>query len=292
MAKRIAFATHEGFPNLTDDDRLAADALAKRGYKVEAALWTDLSANWSNYSAVVIRSCWDYHLKPDEFRNWLDRLEHENVALWNPYGVVRWNLDKSYLSDLQKQGVPVLDSVWIAEGANTDVVELMRNKGWRQAVVKPMISAAANETYLVIASGTKQSPPLNSILHKIKGGVIVQDFAEEIQKSGEWSLIFFNKQYSHAVIKRPQKGDFRVQRDFGGTAQPKEAPLRLVDQAQSILEGIEGDLLYARVDGIERDGQLFLMELELIEPHLFFEMHSQGAERFADALIETLSAKV
>lgn len=290
MVKRIAFATHNGFPTLTDDDQLAADALVKQGIKVDAALWTDSKVSWSNYSAVVIRSCWDYHLKSNEFRSWLDELEKKQAVLWNPINIVRWNMDKTYLNDLQEKGISVLDTIWLQNGEKNNLVDLMRQKNWKQAVIKPMISAAANDTETVSLDEAGQyQKDFEALLEK--GGVIIQDFAEEIQMCGEWSLIFFNKQYSHAVIKRPQNGDFRVQRDFGGTAHPMEAPLRLIDQAQSILDGIESNLLYARVDGIERDGQLFLMELELIEPHLFFEMHSQAADRFADALIETMSAK-
>jgi glutathione synthase/RimK-type ligase-like ATP-grasp enzyme len=291
MATRIAFATHDGFPNLTDDDRLAVEALKKHSIKVDSALWDDPAVNWSKYSAVIIRSCWDYHLKPDEFRSWLDKLQNEHVVLWNPFNVIRWNMDKTYLNDLHKKGIPVLASVWLTGGENISLHDLMLQNGWNQAVVKPLISAAANDTEtFTLDSALIRQKSFETLLQK--GGVIVQDFAQEIQTDGEWSLIFFNKQYSHSVVKRPQNGDFRVQRDFGGTAHPAEAPLRLIDQAQSILDGIQDELLYARVDGIDRGGQLFLMELELIEPHLFFEMHSQAAARFADALIEKLSTKV
>lgn len=290
MATSIAFATHDGFPNLTDDDRLAADALAKRGIEVDAALWNDPAVNWSSYSAVVIRSCWDYHMKPDEFRAWLDELESQRVVLWNPYRVVRWNMDKAYLNDLGEQDIPVLASVWLSRGEKADLGQLIRQKSWKQVVVKPAISAAANDTDIISLGRTgDHQKRFESLLEK--GGVIVQAFAEEIHTSGEWSLVFFNKQYSHAVIKRPQNGDFRVQRDYGGTAHPIDAPSHLIDQAQSILGAIDDDLLYARVDGIERDGQLFLMELELIEPHLFFELHPRAADRFADALIEKMSTK-
>ena len=286
--QKIAFATYDGFPGLTDDDRLAADALAQRGIAVEAVLWTDPSVGWSDYLAVVLRSCWDYHLKPDEFRAWLDKLENEKTALWNPYQVLRWNMDKNYLRDLQGQGVPVLDSVWLSRGTSTNLSDLMRQQGWQQAVVKPMISAAANGTEVFSFEQAREGQRgFEELLNT--GGVIVQDFAEEIQTSGEWSLVFFNKKYSHAVIKRPQIGDFRVQRDFGGTAQAIEAPKQLVGQAHQVIDRIDNDLLYARVDGIERKRQLFLMELELIEPYLFFELDQWAAGRFADALVEKTS---
>lgn len=287
MQKKIAFATYGGFPDLTDDDRLAADALARRGFRVDATLWADPSVVWSDYSAVVIRSCWDYHLKPDEFRAWLDELENRKVVLWNPHQVLLWNMDKSYLRDLQEQDIPLLDTVWLSGGEKADLRDLMQQKGWKRAVIKPLISAAANETGIVsLGEAGKHQMDFESLLKK--RGVIVQDFAEEVQTSGEWSLIFFNKKYSHAVIKRPQNGDFRVQRDFGGTAHAMEAPKYLIEQSKKVLETIKDDLLYARVDGLQRNGVLYLMELELIEPYLFFELNSQSTDRFASALEELI----
>jgi hypothetical protein len=290
MGAGIAFATHDGFPDLTDDDRLAVTALAKHDIEVDACLWNDPKVDWSSYSAVVIRSCWDYHLKPEEFRAWLDRLESQRVMLWNPYKVIRWNMDKTYLQVLQEKRIPVLSSVWLPRSQRVDLGALMRSQGWNQAVVKPMISAAANNTEVISLDGiSEHQKEFDSLLET--GGLIVQEFAEEVQTHGEWSLIFFNKEYSHAVIKRPRPGDFRVQRDFGGTTHSTDAPHHLIDQAWAILDMVEDNLLYARVDGIERDSQLVLMELELIEPHLFFEMHSQAADGFADAFTEILSAK-
>jgi hypothetical protein len=289
MTKRIAFATYEGFPNLTDDDRLAADELAERSIQVDPVLWSDPLVDWSHYSSVIVRSCWDYHQKPDEFRSWLEKLETENAVLWNPVDILCWNMDKTYLIDLQEQGVPVLESVWLSADEPTNLRDLMRQKDWGQAVVKPVISAAAANTQVVaLDRANDRQHHFESLLKK--GGVIVQNFAEEILSDGEWSLIFFNKQFSHAVLKHPQNGDFRVQRDFGGTAHPIDGPRHLIDQAQNALERINNELLYARVDGIERNGKLFLMELELIEPHLFFELDSQAAKRFASAFIE-LSSK-
>jgi len=146
MDTRIAFATSDEFPQLIEDDRLAVKALKKHGIHVEAALWTDPDINWSRFSAVVIRSCWDYHLKQEAFRIWLERLEQGGVTLWNPYETVRWNMDKVYLNDLQERGMHILDSVWLAKEGKADLNTLMQDRGWTKVVVKPMVSAAANNT--------------------------------------------------------------------------------------------------------------------------------------------------
>jgi glutathione synthase/RimK-type ligase-like ATP-grasp enzyme len=194
-------------------------------------------------------------------------------------------MEKTYLSDLQVKGVPVLESVWVSAADSASLKNLMQQNSWPKAVVKPMISAAAYNTEVVSLDAAEQHQEKFDHLRG-NGGVIVQQFADEIITGGEWSLMFFNKEYSHAVIKRPQNGDFRVQRDFGGTVHTAEAPAHLIDQARAVLDLVESDLLYARVDGIERGQQLFLMELELIEPHLFFEQSQQSAHLFASVLIE------
>jgi glutathione synthase/RimK-type ligase-like ATP-grasp enzyme len=290
MDTRIAFATSTDFPQLTDDDRLAARVLANHGIHVEAAIWTAPDINWSKFSAVVIRSCWDYHHKQGDFRNWLSKLEQGGVTLWNPYQIIRWNMDKVYLNDLQERGIPVLDLVWLEKNGKADLHALMQEKGWSRVVVKPMVSAAAHNTESIHLENASDYQWEFETLLSI-GGVIVQDFAQEINSAGEWSLIFFNKEYSHSVIKRPQDGDFRVQFDFGGKVDAAKAPDYLISQAQKIVNAVPGDLLYARVDGIERNRILTLMELELIEPHLFFELDSNAPQRFANALVHALAQK-
>jgi glutathione synthase/RimK-type ligase-like ATP-grasp enzyme len=288
-AARIAFAVSNEFPDLTDDDKLAADALRRRGCVVNAALW-DQPRAWSDYEAVVIRSCWDYHHRLDDFKAWLGALEAQGVMIWNPAEVMRWNMDKAYLSDLQDQGAPVLPSVWLPQGARADLAHILTEKNWQQAVMKPTVSAAADNTHSIAANDAMEAQPAFEQLLR-QGGVIVQQFAPEIQTQGEWSFLFFGGKFSHAVLKQPKSGDFRVQRNYGGTVKSAQPSPVLIEQAGRILNYVESDLLYARVDVIERDGELLLMELELVEPHLFFEQDPDAPQRFATALQERLAVR-
>jgi len=114
--------------------------------------------------------------------------------------------------------------------------------------------------------------------------VMIQEFLEVIRIGGEWSFIFFDGHFSHAVLKKPQEGDFRVQDDFGGTVFRQEPGECLIKQAEAILRVIDEVPLYARVDAIEIDEKLILMELELIEPVLFLEMNEEAPMRFAKAI--------
>src|SRR5678809_600523 len=119
--RRVALATYESAPDLAPDDRLLVPALERASISAEAAVWSDQSIDWGSYDAVVIRSCWDYHLRVAEFFTWLDRLESERVRVWNPPALVRWNADKRYLLDLARRGVPTIPTMIALRGRARDV---------------------------------------------------------------------------------------------------------------------------------------------------------------------------
>ncbi|MQC27269.1 MAG: hypothetical protein DWG76_07460 [Chloroflexi bacterium] len=279
--KRIAFATFERMPDVTDDDQLAVAALAARGVEALPAVWDDEAVDWAAFDGVVLRSCWDYHLKAEAFAVWLEGLEALGVPVWNPPDILRWNMEKLYLSDLQELGISVTPSVWLPRGAHVQLTDLLEDKGWGEAVVKPTVSASADNTRrMSLATAKNAQGGMEELLKR--GGVVVQPFLDEVKSKGEWSLIFFGKRYSHAVLKRPGDDDFRVQRHLGGSESAGRPPAGLIEQASEILEQVNDPVVYARVDGVEREGRLVLMELELIEPALFFMFDEGAADRFAE----------
>lgn len=262
----VALVTWSGLPQLSDGDRLLQRELQQRGVDAVPAVWDDASVDWTRFDSIVLRSTWDYHKRVDEFRAWLSRMS--TLPLLNRARVVLRNIDKRYLLDFQSIVPTVVSS---------DVHSVMRERDWPRVVVKPLVSATAWHTEVL----TLDSPPPAH-----PGPYLVQPFMEEVVRDGEWSFVFFDRQFSHAVLKRPASGDFRVQNDFGGTAEPCVAPPHLAAQARAFLAQIDGPLLYARVDGIVRDERLLLMELELTEPSLFLDLVPGAAARFADAIEE------
>jgi hypothetical protein len=117
---------------------------------------------------------------------------------------------------------------------------------------------------------------------------MVQPLVGEIERDGEWSLVFFTGRYSHAVLKRPRAGDFRVQREHGGTLESVDPEPSVIAAAARTIAAIPfGDAppLYARVDGCLVGGALLLMELEVLEPELFLRCAPESAGRLADALL-------
>lgn len=251
MLKRVALVTWRGLPDLAPDDRLLRDALVRRGIDARAEVWDDPRVDWRAFDAIVLRSTWDYHKRAEEFRAWIDALD--GLPLWNPPEILRWNIHKSYLLELESRGVPIVPTLLV--------------RGGEGFIVKPAVSATAFRTER----------------HAAGCDLLVQPFVPEIARDGELSFVFLGRAYSHAVRKRPRGGDFRVQPDFGGTVEPFDPPPGLIDQAARIAATLGRRWLYARVDCVVRDGRLMLMELEATEPSLFLD--EVLAERFADALV-------
>ena len=288
---KVALATCDRVPDLTEDDRLLLDELSRRGVSARPVVWNAAGTRWSTFDRVVIRSCWDYHLRLSEFLAWLDRVEADGVPVWNPAPLVRSNAHKSYLKDLKAAGLPVVPTAWLERGSSVDLGRLLRDRGWPEAVVKPAVSASAFKTWRVSAqeaAGGDAPRPLSELT--AQGDVLVQPFVKEIEREGEWSFVFLGGEFSHAVLKRPAAGDFRVQTEYGGSVLTEAPPDSALAEAQAVADYIRGPWAYARIDAVLAQGALTLMEVELIEPYLFLANHPKAAARLADAILTAISS--
>jgi hypothetical protein len=292
----IALATYAALPALATDEHPLVDELAALGVRAVPAVWDDATVAWNNFDAVIIRSCWDYHLRIDQFFAWIDRVSALGVRVWNPPAMLRWNSRKTYLHDLTIGGVRTVPTLWLAgDGARRSTLSLekiLQDTGWTNVVVKPVVSASAHETWRV----SRDEARVNRAIHDARlatlvagHGAMVQPFVPEIATDGEWSLLFFGGEFSHVVQKRAALGDFRVQREFGGTFETMSRPTpRVLDQAERALRSAPGEALYARVDGVILNGDLVVTELELLEPSLFLDAEAGAPARFAAAIAARL----
>lgn len=286
----IAFATSADHRNLTDDDRLAAAALEQRGARVMPAVWDDPSIDWATFDSVVVRSTWDYYNRADEFRGWIDSLERAGAPVWNPPALLRWNMEKTYLRDIERAGARIVPTAWLPRGSEGDVSSLLSGvlaeRGWKEAVIKPAVSAAAHRTWRVAQADV---PAMAGQLAESLSmcDVMVQPFMREIQERGEWSLLFFDGEFSHAVRKTPVAGDFRVQTTFGGQSVSDDPGTAVLEAARRVLSAVpmSSPWLYARVDGIETAQGFMLLELEMLEPSLFLSHSASGTARFAESIM-------
>lgn len=296
---RIVLVTFAGKPALTADDEALRDALERLRAMVDVRPW-DGDADWESYDRIVLRSCWNFHHRPTEFLAWVsDIRERCPGALRNTPALARWSVDKRYLEELAARGVDIVPTTWVtahaAGGAPSLAAIMDAQHATSGAVVKPAISATAHETWRIEpGDASAHEERFARLLAGAPSGVMVQPFLPEIL-GGEWSLIFIGGDYSHAVVKIPASGDFRVQHDFGGTVEAREPSATLIGDAQAALRAAADatgtcapEILYARVDGIERAGRLMLMELELIEPVLFFALGPRAAVRMADLIVKSI----
>ena len=259
------------------DDDLAIAPLNDLGIAVETVSWRQTERAWSDFEMVVIRTPWDYQSSPDEFLAVLETIE-SHTRLENPLDIVRWNLDKRYLREMETRGTRIVPTIWDATYNATEFDRWLSEFQTDEIIIKPTVSATAEHTYRL----KNYDASLESVFATRE--FLVQPFMPNIIAEGEFSLFYFNGEYSHAINKSPKTNDFRVQEEHGGIIteiQPDEIVTAL---GRETLATIGRDLLYARVDFVrDGEGNFCLMELELIEPALYLRMNEGAPERFAKA---------
>lgn len=261
-----------------------AAALIAAGATVDPVPWTE-AFDPSGYDLVMPLVTWGYHLDYDRWLDFLARAEAERWPMINPPGLLRWNGDKAYLAELARMGVPTVPSMVVESCCDADIEEARRRFESDWLVIKPPISASA--------SGTYRLGPLDDLPGESRGRpMIIQPLIEEIAVTGEFSLMLFDGNFSHAVVKRPSEGDFRVQPHLGGVTQPAGPPPGAIELAQAALAAAPAAATYARVDIIPDDnGVLRIMELELIEPALFLDHAPDQGAAFARAIMSAAQAR-
>ena len=280
--KRIGFITSSETPDIATDDRILLEELERLNITGVPAPWDSHNVDWKNFDLLLVRSCWNYHLHPEKFEAWLNSIAGKNVKMANPPELLLWNMNKYYLKGLMDKGVHIPESVWLTEQdfAPDALHDILLGKKWDRAVLKPCISASSFRTTIVTPLNARQEG--DKLVRSFpKGGMIIQKFIDAIPQQGELSLIFFNGEYSHAVIKQAKAGEFRVQQQFGGKARPASVQPGIVNAASNIISKLDTTPLYARVDGVAASNNLTLMELELIEPVLFLGHAPQAAKHLA-----------
>ncbi len=257
-------------PSLHADEAPFVAALGARGIDARPLVWGE-AALAADVDAYVVRTPWDWYHAPAEFDRFLAALPEGRT--FNAPSLMRRYLGKEYLARLEG-AVPTE----LVEGGAAEVRAAIARRGWPEAVVKPVLSANAHRTVRVGAGR-----PLAIEL----GRWLVQPFVAEVA-GGELSFVFFDGIFSHVVRKRAAPGDFRVQVEHGGTVALEAADPALVAQAARVLGTLGAAPLYARVDGVVVGGALRVMELEVVEPQLFFGLCAEAGPRLAAALARRL----
>lgn len=274
-----------------DEDQMLLKLFKDHNHEVELLVWDEPSVQWENYDCVIIKSTWDYFIgKIEKFYQWLELLKQKNVKCFNHPDTIKWNADKHYLLDIEKAGLKIVPTTIIEKDNKLNVDELLLKFNSEELVIKPCVSGAAMNTFRV----DKNIPAdvlaeINALL--LEESYLVQPLKKEILTEGEWSFVYFNQKFSHHLLKSGKENDFRVQHFWGGSINTPKYHDEMLMQANQYIEHFAKDTLYARVDAVWSNNQLELMELELIEPYLFFFTNDQSLENYYNAFIELYNSK-
>lgn len=281
---RIAFLSMHSLEDFVCDDELTIPLLNEKGISVEAVDWR-AETDWSQFDLVIIRSTWDYQDDKDRFLNVLKAIEASDTRLLNSAEVVHWNIDKRYLQQLQELGVRIVPTTWF-DGFDRELIQReIESLDCEELIMKPNVSANADNTFRFPKQNWNDvswQQQLESVFRD--RGWMLQPFVDSILTQGEYSLFYIDGKFTHAITKTPKTGDFRVQEEHGGLIELYEPNDDVKELGAQNLEKIDFDLLYARVDFVQHEGEMCVMEIELIEPALYFRFSPFSVERFADAV--------
>lgn len=282
----VALVTCAALPGLYHDDRLLLTALRDLGVSVEPVVWEDRLYPWRSVGMCVLRSVWDYAFRREAFLAWVARVARM-TRVWNGAGLVRWNTHKGYLKDLEAHALPIVPTVLLKRGSGSVLADVLGSRGWDTAVLKAAVAQTGRYAMLVLPGSRDQGQAhLDRILpHE---DMLVQPYLESIAE-GELSIMLVDGAITHAVEKRAPPGDFRVHTDFGGAERLREPTPAEREVALASLASLPERTLYARVDLVRGPaGRPLIMELEVVEPDLFFRHAPVAASRLAESIVREL----
>ncbi len=285
--KHAYIVSTDNLPHPVPETNLLVTELKALEVTGEIVSWQAQDVDWTATDMVLVRTPWDYIYKLEAFLAWLDTTA-EAAPVYNAPDIIKWNIHKHYLVDLLQRGVDVIPTQYVSQGQHVHLADLDLLRDAPGLVIKPAVSVGAIGTgYFKTVSDAAQAH-LDSLLQK--DDALIQPFVPAIQTRGETSLVYFAGVFSHGVIKVPAVGDYRIHKEYGGTYTPYEPTNAEKALAEQSLAAVGEALSYARIDMVLTDTGPLLMEMELIEPELYFPYADGSAQRFAQVIAEIINA--
>ena len=257
-----------------------AQALIRHGAAVDPVPWVE-QRDFGGFDLILPLVAWGYHQRYREWLDVLERMERAALPVVNPVPLLRWNSDKAYLAELAAKGIATVPTLAVDCLDEAHLRASRETFGCDELVVKPPVSASAYGTFRL-----RDGEPVPPAVRGMR--MMVQPWISAILDRGEYSLLFFGGELSHAVSKVPLPGEFRVQPEYGGIIGACEPPPGSEALARAALAAAPAEAAYARVDMVVgNDGQLQVIELELIEPALFLDHAPDRGDAFARAILST-----
>ncbi len=263
------------------DDLILKGFLNEKGFSVDIVQW-DEEIDFSIYSAAIIRSCWDYDKRVDEFLAKMKCISKE-CMLFNPYDVIKKNSNKKYLFDLKDRGIHIIPMQLVE-----DVNSISIDKDWDKIVIKPTISASGRNTYRFNRKDMDNIKKVCKDIINMNKEPIIQKYILSIETTGEYSTIVIDGKILFTVNKKPKEGNFLVHHHFGGTFNIVDISNKQIEFINDLISKLDYIPLYMRVDYIEEDGIIYLLELEEIEPGLYISYNEEIAKELSDAILRKI----
>ncbi len=289
MDKKAALLSMDSLKNFFTYDKLLIEPLKTFGWLAEEVSWRNEKVNWADYSAVIVRSTWDYQNDSEKFVSVLEKI-NSVTHLENNLELMKWNMNKNYLFKLKQKDVIIVDTIWEKRFDPVLADSYFERLDTEEIIIKPNISASADNTFRLMKEKlVEHRVNLEKIFSNRE--FMVQPFLNNIISEGEYSIFFFDGKFSHSVLKKPKEKDFRVQEEHGGDIQPIKVSSDIIMTAENIIDKLSAVPLYARVDLVRiLQNDFALMELELIEPSLYLNKDAEAPLRLAKAFAEKMES--
>ena len=281
---RCAFLTMDSLEGFQTSDHLLLAPMAEAGWPVEMVSWRDTGADWDRYDAVVVRTPWDYQDDPAAFLATLERIDASSARLANDLALMKWNLDKRYLRDLDGRGVAIVPTRWREVWDDAAADGAFAAFGVEEIVVKPVVAAGARDTFRLTRNALDLQRDTLARLFAHRAHMI-QPFVTSVVTAGEYSLFYFGGALSHTIVKRPRPGDFRVQEEHGGILSRHTPDAALAAAGATALAALGAPPLYARADFVLWQDRPVMIEFELVEPSLYLDCDADAPARFVAAFL-------
>ena len=293
VANRIGILTCDGFEEYKSNELKLIELFQNHSVPAEHVVWNRLDQDWSNYRAIIVLSIWDYcqNGNLEKFLKVLQDIKNSGTPVYNSCETIVWNCQKTYLKDFEQWGIKIPETVWLEPQQLSSIPKILEEKKWQECVLKPVVSSGGNNTYRLKA----EDPEIKNVLEKCRlldCEWMLQPFLTEILDEGEWSFIFIDSQFSHALLKKPACGNFLAQPFRGAIAIKMEPEKWMIAEAARILKACPQNPLHARVDLIRQNKSFLVMEVELIEPYLYDDLKEGLSENLFKAVLGRIGEKL
>lgn len=285
MSKKLAILVSKKYSKeYHQDDVLLKEAMEAAGVETDIINWDNEHYDFSKVDGAIIRSCWDYDQRVEEFLETIEKIS-KMTTLINPYSTIKNNSDKSYLKVFSNKGIPIVETYFLTK--IYELPSLLNRVKSDTIIIKPSVSASGRNTYRLSKSELGIKDIVCDILKH--STVLIQPFYDSVQTAGEKSTVVINDEVVFTMNKKPKEGGYLVHTHLGGTYTPDEVSKKDESFIKDVIKHLPDKTAYVRIDYLfNENNEPRLLELELIEPNLYLNNNPRGLKLLSDYILQTI----